>query len=55
MSNENQAVARLWFEIKNMPRFDIEWEWISEQEDGEYLDRSEVLKLIEKFLGKDND
>ncbi len=49
---EDQKIARLWYEIKNMPRYDIEWEWISEQKNGQYLYRKDVLNLVEKFLNE---
>ena len=36
--------------IKKQPRFDIEWEWISEQKDGQYIKRNEITKQIIKLL-----
>ena len=36
--------------IKKQSRFDIEWEWISEQKDGQYIKIDEITKQIIELL-----
>jgi hypothetical protein len=50
--SEEQKIARIWYEIKNAPRYDYYRDGIGEQEDGEYLDRGDVIAIIEKYLDK---
>jgi len=47
---EDPVVARIWYEVAHLERYDLEWEWISEQRDGNYLHRDDVLALIARFL-----
>jgi hypothetical protein len=49
---ENPMAARIWYELNNMKRYDIHWEWIEEIPDGEYLKREDVLKLVESYIGR---
>ncbi len=44
--NENQTVARIWFEVANLDRWDLEWEWMSQQANGRFLRREDVLAII---------
>jgi hypothetical protein len=50
IQRENPVVARIWFEITNMQRWDLHWEWMEENKEGEYLERDAVLKIIESHL-----
>jgi len=47
---ENEIVQRIWFEIVNAQRWDLHWEQMDENKDGEYLLRDDVLAVIERHL-----
>jgi hypothetical protein len=47
---ENPSVAEIYYELANAQRHDIEWEWMSECDHGEYLERAEVLRIVEAHL-----
>jgi hypothetical protein len=47
---EDPTVARIHYELSNAQRYDIEWEWIAENDEGEYLERDEVLKIVAEHL-----
>ena len=47
MKPTEEILDRLWYLIKNMGGHDLCCEWIEEVKDGTYLDREEVLELIE--------
>jgi hypothetical protein len=47
---ENPAVARIYYELSNMERHDICWEWMEACDHGEYLRRDDVIGLIERYL-----
>lgn len=42
-----EALDKLWFKIKNMHGYELEWEWMTGAKNGEYLMREEVLSLID--------
>lgn len=42
-------------EIKNLPRYDSEYDDIGEMRWGDYLNREQVINLIKEFIGDDND
>ncbi len=43
-------LERVWFELNNMARYDYFMEWFGPDDQGNFLDRKEVLVLIEKHL-----
>jgi len=45
-----EVVERIWFEVKNMMGAQLEWDWMTEKQEGEYIERAAVLKMIEKYL-----
>ena len=47
----NEIIERIWYEVKNMDGFDLEWDWMTEGgSESEYLSRDDVLKLVENHL-----
>ncbi|MFH2076145.1 MAG: hypothetical protein ABIJ57_12500 [Pseudomonadota bacterium] len=54
MSEKQKTVNRLWFEVKNMDGYDLEYEWMEKGgRDTKYLERADVLKLIDSLLSKE--
>lgn len=47
-----EDLERLDFEIRNLPRHALEWEWMKVHPEGEYILREDVLQLLEKMLKK---
>ena len=45
---DSVEIDRLWFKIKNMPGYDLRWEWMEEGgSDTEYIKREDVLNILE--------
>jgi hypothetical protein len=38
----------LWELVENLPRWDLEWEWMAECADGDYIKRADVLAILER-------
>lgn len=49
-TNEKEKVERIWFLIQNADRYGYYMEGIGSMDDGGYLDRDEVLALIERVI-----
>lgn len=38
----------LWELVEKLPRWDLEWEWMAECDDGDYIKRADVLAILER-------
>ena len=48
-------VERIWYEItNNLQRYNLSWEWMEKDNNGEYLLYKDVIKLIEKYIDNIN-
>ena len=45
MTHDNSA---LWELVEKLPRWDLEWEWMAECDDGDYIKRADVLAILER-------
>ncbi len=48
MKDTNEILDELWLAIKNMTGLEQEWDDLIECKDGAYLDREDVLDVIDK-------
>ena len=47
METKKEVLDRLWFKIKNMQKWGLQYEWLEERENGEYVKCEDVLKIID--------
>jgi hypothetical protein len=49
-SDQKRGANAILQAIKKLPRYGLEWEWMTVQEKGDYLGFDEVEKIILDFL-----
>ena len=51
MTKENKDAVRIvWQEIKHLQRYDLNWEWMAESKNGEYVKIKDIDALVLEML-----
>lgn len=51
---ESTAAAKILFRLSNAMGFDLNWEWMEENPEGEFLRRADVLAVVSEYLQQDD-